>query len=237
MLTRGMSRGERIFAVLLLSVQVSAQNTKPVYQDPTAGANQNIVQLPDTTTQHNPSSFSVNDEAGSRYVVNSYNWTPQEPNVALMHGTQAVLTLSPCPAGLVAPFTRSWIADGSRRGRRDRYRQGVEGWGMLDYVYSRDDHTAGQYAVGSASQGIQEAINAANSVSTNFPNQFGRVVIPPGDYTVLARVSILGSKQYIDANGAVRPALWPTLACLLETPPSRTLPGMSLSTGPRFALD
>ncbi len=201
-----MSREERIFAVLLLSVQVSAQNTKPVYQDPTAGANQNIVQLPDTTTQHNPSSFSVNNEAGIRYVVTSYNWTPQKPNVALMHGTQAVLTLSPCPAGLVAPFTRIWIADGSKSEAvaLSATNCALQGTDQDSITFTpANDHTAGQYAVGSASQGIQEAINAANSVSTNFPNQFGRVVIPPGDYTVLARVSILGSKQYIDANGAV----------------------------------
>jgi hypothetical protein len=31
----------------------------------------------------------------------------------------------------------------------------------------------------------------------------GKVIIPPGDYTAMARISILGSKQYIDANGAV----------------------------------
>ena len=66
-----------------------------------------------------------------------------------------------------------------------------------------NDHTAGQYTLGPASQGIQEAINAANSVSTNFPNQLGKVIIPPGDYTAKARISILGNKQYIDANGAV----------------------------------
>jgi hypothetical protein len=75
-----MSRKECIFAILLLSVQTAAQTPVPVLQNPAAGANQNIVQLPDTTTQRNPSSFSVNNEAGIRYSV-GYNWIPQTPNV------------------------------------------------------------------------------------------------------------------------------------------------------------
>jgi len=200
-----MSRKECIFAVLLLSVQAATQVSVPVVQNPAAGKNQNIVQLPDTTTQR-PSSFSANNEAGIRYVVTSYNWMPQFPNVALTHGTQAMLTLSPCPAGLVAPFTRIWIADGSKSEAvaLSATNCALQGTDQDSITFTpANDHTAGQYALGSASQGIQEAINAANSVSTNFPNQFGRVVIAPNDYTALARISILGSKQYIDANGAV----------------------------------
>ena len=102
-----------IFVVQVLAIQAAAQ-TNPVYQQPGAGASQNVVQLPDTTTQRNPSIFGVNNKAGIRYVVSSYNWPTQTPNVTLMHGVQATLTLSPCPAGLVAPFTRIWIADGSK---------------------------------------------------------------------------------------------------------------------------
>jgi hypothetical protein len=201
-----MSRKECIFAVLLLSVQAAAQTPVPVVQNPVAGANQNIIQLPDTTTQRNPSSFSVNNEAGIRYVVSSYNWIPQRPNVGLMHGMQAVLTLSPCPAGLVAPFTRIWIADGSKSEAvaLSATNCALQGTDQDSITFTpANDHTATQYTLGSASQGIQEAINAANSVSINFPNQLGKVIIPPGDYTALARISILGHKQYIDANGDV----------------------------------
>jgi hypothetical protein len=63
-----MPRKECIFGVLLLCVQTAAQGV-PVLENPAAGANQNIVQLPDTTTQRNPGSFSVNNEAGIRYSV------------------------------------------------------------------------------------------------------------------------------------------------------------------------
>ena len=201
-----MSRNQCIFALLLLSVQAAAQTPVPVVQNPVAGANQNIIQLPDTTTQRNPSSFSVNNEAGIRYVVSSFNWIPQRPNVGLTHGMQAILTLSPCPAGLVAPFTRIWIADGSKSEAVALSATNCElqGTDQDSITFTpANDHTANQYTLGSASQGIQEAINAANSVSTNFPNQLGKVIVPPGDYTALARISILGHKQYIDANGAV----------------------------------
>jgi len=202
----GMSRKECIFAVLLLSAQAAAQAPVQVLQNPAAGASQSIVQLPDTTTQRNPSIFSVNNEAGIRYVVSSYNWPTQTPNVTLMHGVQATLTLSPCPAGLVAPFTRIWIADGgkSEAVALSATQCALQGTDQDSITFTpMNDHTAGQYTLGPASQGIQEAINAANSVSTNFPNQLGKVIIPPGDYTAKARVSILGNKQYIDANGAV----------------------------------
>jgi hypothetical protein len=59
-----MSRKGCILVVLLLFVQAAAQTPVPVVQNPAAGADQNIVQLPDTTTQRKPSSFSVNNEAG-----------------------------------------------------------------------------------------------------------------------------------------------------------------------------
>lgn len=103
-----MSRKEFLFAVLLLSAQALGQ-TNPVYQNPAAGASQPIVQLPDPI-HNNPSSFSVNNEAGIRYSV-GYNWVPQPPTVNLMAGMASTVPLSPCPAGLVAPFTYIWIAD------------------------------------------------------------------------------------------------------------------------------
>jgi hypothetical protein len=69
---------------------------------------------------------------------------------------------------------------------------------------SLNNHTALAYTLGSASQGIQEAINAANITSLNITvPQLGKVIIPPGEYTALARISILGHKQEIQASGAV----------------------------------
>jgi hypothetical protein len=114
-----MSGKETFAVVLLLSIQAAAQGVPVnVVQNPAAGASQNIVQLPDTT-MHNPSSFSVNNEAGIRYVVSSYNWPTQSPNTNLTNVSVNTLTLSPCPASLLVlsgtlPFTRIWIADNNQ---------------------------------------------------------------------------------------------------------------------------
>jgi len=199
-----MLRKECIFAVLLLSVQAAAQNTKPVYQDPTAS--QSIVQPSGTGF-----SFSPSNEAGIVYAVPSYNWPTQSPNTNLTNVSLNTVTLNPCPAGLLVlsglqPFTRIWIAD-------NNISEGVaissttcplQGGGTGTISFSTvNNHTALAYKLGSASQGIQEAINVANSASANFPNQLGKVIIPPGDYTAMARISILGHKQEIQASGAV----------------------------------
>ncbi len=207
MLRGGMSRKACIFVVLLLSVQVAAQ-TGPVVQNPTA--DQQIIQPPGTT-------FSTNNEAGILYPAKGplgtrgpYDWQ-QSPSVGLTGGMQSTLNLSSCPAGLVAPFTRIYITDTNDPSKSEAVALStatspcpLQGGGSGNITFTpANSHTGGHYNIGSASQGIQEAINAANSVSTNFPNQLGKVIIPPGDYTAKARVSILGSKQYIDANGAV----------------------------------
>lgn len=200
-----------LFFLPFLCVRAVAQAPVPVLQNPAAGANQNIVQLPDTT-MHNPSSFSANNEAGIRYVVPSYNWiqSPSQPP-SIPSGTSSVtVTLNPCPAGMLVlpnaqPFTRLYLAGTGTpeavpvTATSCPLQGGGTGTVTITTQFS---HSQG-YTLGSASQGIQEAINAANSASTNFPNQLGKVVIPPGDYTALARISILGHKQEIQASGAV----------------------------------
>jgi len=198
-----MSRKKYILAALFLSLQGATQTQVPVLQNPTAS--QSIVQPSGTSF-----SFSPSNEAGIVYAVGSYNWPAQMLNTALMGGVLSTVTLNPCPAGLVPPFTRIWIADNDLSKSEAVALSTTTspcpleggGSGMIAFTPA-NNHTALQYKLESASQGIQEAINAANSVSSNFPNQLGKVIVPPGDYTAMARISILGSKQYIDANGAV----------------------------------
>jgi hypothetical protein len=111
------------------------------------------------------------------------------------------------------PFTRIWIGDGTKSeavalsfAATACPLQGG-GSGTVTFTPAKT-HSAGAYTLGSASQGIQEAINAANFNPSyfpppTFPPQLGKVVIPPGEYTALARISILGNKQEIQASGAV----------------------------------
>ena len=210
----GMSRKQCIFALLLfLSIQAAPQNSKPVYQDPTA--NQNIVQ-PATTT------FSANNYAGILYTVPSYNWS-QTPSGSITAGLNTVTLNNPCPAGILAPQTGSafqpsteLLLQGGGGGTEAvlvtstscPLQGGTVTMPTVTFVAARNHSNS--YTIGSASSGIQEAINAANFTTNNninFPNnpspQNGLVVIPPGEYIVNARITVLGNRQYLQGSGAI----------------------------------
>jgi hypothetical protein len=202
-----MSREKCIFAVLLLSIRAAGQGV-PVLQNPTA--NQSIVQPPGPTAG---TTFSTNNEAGILYVVPSYNWT-QSPSLppSIIGTTSVTVTLNTCPAGMlvlpnppVQPFTRLWLAG---TGTPEAVAVTatscpLQGGGTGTVTFSAAFNHPQGYTLGSASQGIQEAINAANITLGSASPQLGKVIVPPGSYTAKARISISGNKQYIDANGAV----------------------------------
>ena len=187
-----MPRKILLFVLLSMSSQAVAQTPVNVVQNPTA--TQTIVQPPATT-------FSTNNEAGIVYVVSSYNWVPLSPGVMLTAGVPATIGLSSCPAGLwvpsfAAPFTRIWIADGSKSEAVVLTSPSsnpcpLQGGGSGNIKFTPvNTHSANAYTLGPASQGIQEAINAANiTVSDSSNQQLGKVIIPPGEYTTMARVS------------------------------------------------
>jgi hypothetical protein len=68
-----MSRKKCILGVLLLSLQLSAQDTKPVYQDPAATASQNIVQQPGPTSAISPGNCGTS--TGAISLITSANNT------------------------------------------------------------------------------------------------------------------------------------------------------------------
>jgi hypothetical protein len=205
----------KLIAMALISIAASGQ-TNPVYQSPTGS--QAIVQPPNTN-------FSANNEAGIVYAVPSYNWT-QQFSQALAAGQMANVKLNSCPAGLwvppplpsgANPFTRILLvgAGGSPKevvvliapstGDTPCPLQGGISGGPYYVAFTPQDSYPNGFTLSSASQGLQEAINAANFTPNNYTNspQLGNVVIPPGEYATQARISILGSKQHIDAGGAV----------------------------------
>ena len=65
-------------------------------------------------------------------------------------------------------------------------------------------HSPG-YAVGSASGGLQEALIAARFVPTNpaGTSQSGKVIVPPGELKLFARVSIRASNIAVDFSGSI----------------------------------
>ena len=75
--------------------------------------------------------------------------------------------------------------------------------GTLQFI-TVNSHVAG-YAIGSASGGLQEALIAARIAPTNpgSPTQAGKVVVPPGELALYARVSIRSSDMTVDFSGSI----------------------------------
>src|SRR5436309_5193719 len=75
--------------------------------------------------------------------------------------------------------------------------------GSLQFT-TANAHTAG-YSIGSASGGLQEALVATRYAPTNptGTSQSGKVIVPPGEFKALARVSIRASNIVVDFSGSI----------------------------------
>ncbi|MGD0512763.1 MAG: hypothetical protein ABSA29_05635, partial [Terriglobales bacterium] len=75
--------------------------------------------------------------------------------------------------------------------------------GSLQFT-TLNSHTSG-YAISSASGGFQEALIAARFVASNpsGPSQSGKVIVPPGELQVYARVSVRTSNVTVDFSGSI----------------------------------
>jgi hypothetical protein len=75
--------------------------------------------------------------------------------------------------------------------------------GTLQFT-TANSHPAG-YSVGSASGGLQEALIAARFTPTNpaGTSQSGKVIVPPGELKLFARVSIRASNITVDFSGSI----------------------------------
>jgi hypothetical protein len=151
--------------------------------------------------------FSVNNLSGIRYVVPGDNWL-QNPSGSLSTGTNTV-TLNPCPRGLVAGvvganFYAYVFISGTGTPEAvlitsSTCTQSGGSSGTITFT-AANSHSSG-YAIGSASQGVQETILAASYPSPSY-NQLGAVVIPPGQYTWQARVTVPTPYTELDFAGS-----------------------------------
>ena len=165
----------------------------------TPAASQNVVQPAGTQ-------FSTNNLANARYVTGSWNWL-QTPSDSLGTPGSNTIHLSPCPLGVdtsnnvnaqyavyiagtgtaeAAPVTGGSCAPGS-------------GSGTIT-VTTAYAHTAG-YTVGSASSGIQEAINDSGT-------QRGTIYLLPAtsstpNYRVYSTVFLNARKALLTGYGAL----------------------------------
>ncbi|MCU1305161.1 MAG: hypothetical protein JWQ87_5445 [Candidatus Sulfotelmatobacter sp.] len=165
-------------------------------------------------TQPGGTTFSSNDFAGIKYAVNSYNWL-QNPAGTITVGANTI-TLTPCPIGI---FVNTPIFYGGSTTPTYVYISAVGtpetalitsttctqaggANGTITFT-AANTHAAG-YAIGSASQGLQETINAApyTGIYGTGGMELGATVIPPGAYTLRARVTVTSPGQVVDFSGS-----------------------------------
>jgi hypothetical protein len=155
---------------------------------------------------------AVNNLSGVRYVTYSpatYNWSAFAGT--LTGGTQATITLGTCPLGISGTDTTTYVQVSGSPGATEYVQiQGGTcvpgGSGQTIKITPANSHTSG--LLGSASSGIQEAINDAMGVGTSTYKANWRLAFqptnPPGStyYTINATVTIPNGVADIDGSGA-----------------------------------
>ena len=138
-------------------------------------ANQNIVQPVGTQ-------MNINNLSGIRYVTPTDGWSAS-PSGSLIGGTQATVTLTPCPLGIDTTGNSMYFVYISGQGTPEPAMVTggtcTSGAASGTIVFTPKNTHAATYVLSSATSGIQEAINDACGVpngSGGNPN--ARVVLP-----------------------------------------------------------
>jgi len=193
----------------------SGGGTGNVSTSPGTGVSQNITQPVGTQ-------FSTNNLAGVSYVVSSYNWpqggAPTENCIvgcvsgALVAGTQATITLSPCPAGIdttnntSAPYGVYISGTGTAEATAVAGGSCTSGASSGTIVITPGYNHAAGFTVGSASGGNQEAINVASgsgmthAVIQDVPTPNGAST---ANYNIYWPVFLKASKSVLNGDGAL----------------------------------
>jgi len=138
-------------------------------------ATQNIVQPVGTN-------LSVNNLSGIRYVAPTDNWSVS-PSGSLIGGTQATVTLTPCPVGVDTSGNSMYFVYLSGQGTPEAAMVTggtcTSGAGSGTIVFTPKNTHSATYVLSSASSGIQEAINDACGVPNGGGgNPDAHVVLP-----------------------------------------------------------
>jgi hypothetical protein len=171
-------------------------------------ASQPVVQPVGTT-------FSVNNFANIYYASPSDNWAV----TATVNSGTNVISLTSCPRGLVAFNAVNYPANSAQTYvyisgvgtpeaaliTSSTCTQAGGSAGTITFT-AANSHGAGT-TIGSASLGVQEAINASSQSGPQY-NQVGSVVIPPGLYTWQARVTVMSPYLHVDFAGS-------TITCVM----------------------
>jgi hypothetical protein len=152
-----------------------------------------------------PSSVS---KADARHYATDFNWSLSSSDDLIIPGTKTI-SLPTCPSGVFGSEPWYYIYIGGKNAP-EAVRvtggtcKGNDQPGTLQFT-TANPHPPG-YTVGSASTGLQEASIATRYSYKDPPSRVsagGRVIVPPAELNIYARVSIRASNQTIDFSGSV----------------------------------
>jgi hypothetical protein len=197
--------------------QVLAYSTSSGQYAPTtpSGAPGGVVTGPGTSqniAQPVGTQLSVNNLSGIRYVTPEDNWSVS-PSGSLVGGTQATVTLSPCPVGVDASGNSMYFVYISGQGTPEPAMVTggtcTSGASSGTIVFTPKNTHSATYVLSSASSGIQEGINDACGIpngSGGNPN--ARVILPATGVTsnalpVYGSIFAHCSRALIEGNGTL----------------------------------
>ena len=187
--------------------------TGNVSTNPSSGVSQNITQAAGTQ-------FSTNNLAGIPYVVASYNWpqagAPTESctagctSGALVAGTQATLTLTPCPVGIDtsnnanAPYGVYVAGTGTAEATAVTGGSCTSGAASGTIVFTPAKSHAAGFVVGAANGGNQEAINVATAGGSSHAviQEVPTGGVDAANYNIYWPVFLKATKSVLNGDGA-----------------------------------
>jgi hypothetical protein len=154
-----------------------------------------------------------------------FNWM-QSPTTDLSSAGAKTVSLTSCPAGVLASEPEYYVyITGTGAAEAAKVTGGTcagnGAAGTLSFN-TTSGHPAG-YSLTSASGGLQEASIAARFTPTNpsGTSQSGKVIAPPGEIRLYARVSIRASNQTVDFTGSIFEC-WINDICLFVGDPANS---------------
>jgi hypothetical protein len=142
----------------------------------------------------------------TKYAID-FNWS-QNPGTDLSTAGAKTASLAVCPAGVRASEAQYWVyVSGTGTAEAVAVTGGTcagdGAAGTLQFT-TTNTHASG-YTVGSASGGLQEALIAARVNATNptASAQGGKVIAPPGELKLFAKVSVRTSDITVDFSGSI----------------------------------
>src|SRR6202167_2633237 len=223
--------GRIVFAVLVLSFEIIGQAFSSNTRNSgvaNGGPGQLAPGVANTSTclseNSKPGSCGSGIPAGITYATTALNWTQTISN-SLTSETPAKVTLTPCPAGIDTTSGAGYQVLLSGGGNSEAVNVVTAAGGCTSGAASGTitftpfhSYEAG-YTIGSASSGIQEALNAACGVNaTLYKNSQCNVTIPAnGPYSSVNTYNVNGT-IYLHSNQSVLSAYGTSLNCLGRGP-------------------